>query len=150
MLSGDKKEKCVLVNNQIGFNEIFYEKLPEEKLEIVEESNKTLKTAMIGDGINDSPALEQANVSLTFAQSTQIAQSVSDIIIFRGGFEKLNSIFKISKNASRRISENLFLAFIYNIIMIPIAVTGNIVPSMAALAMALSSLSVVINSSRKL
>jgi|TARA_B100002051_G_C16583398_1_gene558892 P-type E1-E2 ATPase len=104
----------------------------------------------IGDGINDSPALKQANVSLSFSQSTQIAQSVSDIIIFKGGLEILNKIFNISKNSNKRIIQNLFFAFIYNIIMIPIAVSGSIVPSMAALAMALSSLSVVLNSSRKL
>ena len=93
---------------------------------------------------------DRANVSLSFSQSTQIAQSVSDIIIFKGGLEKLNKIFNISKNSNKRIIQNLFFAFIYNIIMIPIAVSGSIVPSMAALAMALSSLSVVLNSSRKL
>ena len=150
ILSGDKPEKVKKIGDDLQIDVALGNQSPEEKLDYIKNKQKDKTVGFIGDGINDSPALEQADVSLTFAQSTQIAQSVSDIIIFRGGFEKLNSIFKISKNANRRIGENLFLAFIYNIIMIPIAVTGNIVPSMAALAMALSSLSVVINSSRKL
>ena len=150
ILSGDKPEKVKKIGEDLQIDVALGNKSPEEKLEYIKNKQKNKTVGFIGDGINDSPALEQANVSLTFAQSTQIAQSVSDIIIFKGGFEKLNSIFEISKNSNRRIAENLFLAFIYNIIMIPIAVTGNIVPSMAALAMALSSLSVVINSSRKL
>ena len=123
---------------------------PEDKLKYIQEKQMDKTVGFIGDGINDSPALKQANVSLSFSQSTQIAQSVSDIIIFKGGLEKLNKIFNISKNSNKRIIQNLFFAFIYNIIMIPIAVSGSIVPSMAALAMALSSLSVVLNSSRKL
>ena len=123
---------------------------PEDKLKYIKEKQKNKTVGFIGDGINDSPALKQANVSLSFSQSTQIAQSVSDIIIFKGGLEILKKIFDISKNSNKRIIQNLFFAFIYNIIMIPIAVSGNIVPSMAALAMALSSLSVVLNSSRKL
>ena len=123
---------------------------PEDKLEYIKEKQIDKTVGFIGDGINDSPALQQANVSLSFSQSTQIAQSVSDIIIFKGGLEILNKIFDISKNSNKRITQNLFFAFIYNIIMIPIAVSGSIVPSMAALAMALSSLSVVLNSSRKL
>ena len=123
---------------------------PEDKLKYIQEKQMDKTVGFIGDGINDSPALKQANVSLSFSQSTQIAQSVSDIIIFKGGLEILNKIFNISKNSNKRIIQNLFFAFIYNIIMIPIAVSGSIVPSMAALAMALSSLSVVLNSSRKL
>ena len=123
---------------------------PEDKLKYIQEKQIDKTVGFIGDGINDSPALKQANVSLSFSQSTQIAQSVSDIIIFKGGLEILNKIFNISKNSNKRIIQNLFFAFIYNIIMIPIAVSGSIVPSMAALAMALSSLSVVLNSSRKL
>ena len=81
LLSGDKKEKCVLVNNQIGFNEIFYEKLPEEKLEIIEDSNKNLKTAMIGDGINDSPALSQSFVGISISNAANIAVDASDVIL---------------------------------------------------------------------
>ena len=123
---------------------------PEDKLKYIQEKQMDKTVGFIGDGVNDSPALKQANVSLSFSQSTQIAQSVSDIIIFKGGLEILNKIFNISKNSNKRIIQNLFFAFIYNIIMIPIAVSGSIVPSMAALAMALSSLSVVLNSSRKL
>ncbi len=150
ILSGDKSEKVKEIGINLNIEKVYGDQSPEEKLEYIKNKQRNKKVGFVGDGINDSPALQQANVSLSFAQSTQIAQSVSDIIIFKGGLEKLDSIFNISKNSNRRIAQNLFFAFIYNVIMIPIAVSGNIMPSMAALAMALSSLSVVINSSRKL
>ena len=150
ILSGDKSEKVKEIGINLNIEKVYGDQSPEDKLEYIKNKQRNKKVGFVGDGINDSPALQQANVSLSFAQSTQIAQSVSDIIIFKGGLEKLGSIFNISKNSNRRIAQNLFFAFIYNVIMIPIAVSGNIMPSMAALAMALSSLSVVINSSRKL
>ena len=150
ILSGDNPQKVEEIGRDLNIQNVLGNQSPEDKLEYIKEKQKTQTVGFVGDGINDSPALKQANVSLSFSQSTQIAQSVSDIIIFKGGLEILEKIFDISKNSNKRISQNLFFAFIYNIIMIPIAVSGNIVPSMAALAMALSSLSVVINSSRKL
>ena len=150
ILSGDKTEKVQEIGNDLNIKNVLGNQSPEDKLKYIQEKQMDKTVGFIGDGINDSPALKQANVSLSFSQSTQIAQSVSDIIIFKGGLEILNKIFNISKNSNKRIIQNLFFAFIYNIIMIPIAVSGSIVPSMAALAMALSSLSVVLNSSRKL
>ena len=149
MLSGDKKEKCVLVNNQIGFNEIFYEKLPEEKLEIVEESNKNLKTAMIGDGINDSPALSQSFVGISISNAVNIAIDASDVILLnKNSIGSLRTLINISNKTLETIKQNLFWAFSYNIIAIPIAATGLLNPMWAAFFMAFSDVVVVGNSLR--
>ena len=149
MLSGDKKEKCVLVNNQIGFNEIFYEKLPEEKLEIIEESNKNLKTAMIGDGINDSPALSQSFVGISISNAANIAVDASDVILLnKNNIGSLKTLINISNKTLETIKQNLFWAFSYNIIAIPIAAMGLLNPMWAALFMAFSDIVVVGNSLR--
>ena len=149
LLSGDKKEKCVLVNNQIGFNEIFYEKLPEEKLEIVEESNKNLKTAMIGDGINDSPALSQSFVGISISNAANIAVDSSDVILLnKNNISSLKTLINISNKTLETIKQNLFWAFSYNIIAIPIAAMGLLNPMWAAFFMAFSDIVVVGNSLR--
>ena len=103
-----------------------------------------------GDGINDSPSIKQSDVGVSTSTSSQIAQVTGDILINRGGIEKIIDVIQLSKNSKNRIYQNLFLAFIYNSLMIPIAVAGLITPQLAALAMALSSISVVLNSNRKL
>ena len=87
---------------------------------------------------------------MTTSSSSQIAQVSGDILIYKGGLETLNEVFNLSKKSKFRINQNLFLAFIYNTLMIPLAVVGLITPNLAALAMALSSISVVLNSARKL
>ena len=87
---------------------------------------------------------------MSTSTSSQIAQVTGDILINRGGIEKIIDVIQLSKNSKNRIYQNLFLAFIYNSLMIPIAVAGLITPQLAALAMALSSISVVLNSNRKL
>ena len=100
--------------------------------------------------MNDSPSLQQADVSITTSISSQIAQASSDIVIHDGGIDKILNIRKLALASDKRVRQNLFLAFIYNSLMIPIAVYGNISPKLGALAMAMSSISVVLNSSRKL
>jgi len=87
-------------------------------------------------------------VGIATSSSTQFARSAGDIILLKGSLDKINTIFTISENSFKRIKQNLFLALIYNISMIPIAVSGSIQPRYAALAMALSSISVVLNSTR--
>ncbi len=89
-------------------------------------------------------------MSITTSVSSQIAQASSDIVIQEGGLEKILHIKELAAKSSKRVNQNLFLAFVYNTLMIPIAISGNISPKLGALAMAMSSISVVINSSRKL
>ena len=150
ILSGDNLEKVATLAKKIGVDNALGDQTPEDKLEYVKSVQESEGVIFIGDGINDSPSLQQADVSITTSISSQIAQASSDIVIQRGGLEKILNIRDLATKSSRRVRQNLFLAFIYNTLMIPIAVSGNISPKLGALAMALSSISVVINSSRKL
>ena len=150
ILSGDKQSNVQKFAESHNIDEYHSGKNPEEKLEFIKNKQESKQVIFIGDGINDSPSIKQADVGVTTTSSSQIAQVSGDILIHKGGLETLNKIFKLSKKSKLRIHQNLFLAFIYNTLMIPIAVIGIITPNLAALAMALSSISVVINSSRKL
>ena len=150
ILSGDKQSNVKKFAESHNIDEYHSGKNPEEKLEFIKNKQESKQVIFIGDGINDSPSIKQADVGVTTSSSSQIAQVSGDILIHKGGLETLNKIFKLSKKSKLRIYQNLFLAFIYNTLMIPIAVIGIITPNLAALAMALSSISVVVNSSRKL
>ena len=150
ILSGDKEINVKKFADNHNVDEYHFGKNPEEKLEFIKNKQESNQVIFIGDGINDSPSIKQADVGVTTSSSSQIAQVAGDILIHKGGLETLNKIFKLSKKSKLRIYQNLFLAFIYNTLMIPIAVVGLITPNLAALAMALSSISVVVNSSRKL
>ena len=150
ILSGDKQINVKKFAESHNIDEYHSGKNPEEKLEFIKNKQESNQVIFIGDGINDSPSIKQADVGVTTSSSSQIAQVSGDILIHKGGLETLSKIFKLSKKSKLRIYQNLFLAFIYNTLMIPIAVMGIITPNLAALAMALSSISVVINSSRKL
>ena len=150
ILSGDNNKKVEDFGKALGISESIGNQRPEDKVEYVKNIQKNNIVAFVGDGINDSPALKQADVGIASSHSTQIAQSAGDIVIHKGGISKIVEIIKLAKKSQNRINQNLFLAFIYNTAMIPIAITGNISPNMAALAMAASSISVVINSSRNL
>ena len=150
ILSGDKKVNVEKFAEEQNIKEFYSDKSPEEKLDFVKDIQKNERVIFVGDGVNDSPSIKQADVGVTTSSSSQIAQVSGDILIHKGGLETLSEVFNLSKKSKYRIYQNLFLAFIYNTLMIPIAVVGLITPNLAALAMALSSISVVINSSRKL
>ncbi len=150
ILSGDKNVNVKKFAESISIKEFYSDKTPEEKLEFIKNKQLSERVIFIGDGINDSPSIKQADVGVTTSTSSQIAQVSGDILIHKGGLETLNKIFILSKKSKYRIYQNLFLAFIYNTLMIPLAVLGFITPNLAALAMALSSISVVLNSARKL
>ena len=123
---------------------------PEDKLKKIIDLQKSFKIAYVGDGINDAPSLKQADVGIATSSSTEFARSVGDIILLSGDLDKINTIFTISENSFRRIKQNLFFAVIYNTLMIPMATLGKVEPKYAAVAMALSSISVVLNSIRKI
>ena len=150
ILSGDNLEKVETLAKKIGIEHALGDQTPEDKLKYVKTMQESEGVIFIGDGINDSPSLQQADVSITTSVSSQIAQASSDVVIQKGGLEKILNIRNLATKSSKRVRQNLFLAFIYNTLMIPVAVSGNISPKLGALAMALSSISVVINSSRKL
>ena len=151
ILSGDKEESVKRFAENIEISNYYSDKTPEEKLDIIKTLQKEVGAVIyVGDGINDSPSIKQSDVGVSTSTSSQIAQVTGDILINRGGIEKITDVIQLSKNSKNRIYQNLFLAFIYNSLMIPIAVAGLITPQLAALAMALSSISVVLNSNRKL
>ena len=150
ILSGDSAEKVSLLAKELNINTALGDQTPEDKLSYVKTVQKTEGVIFIGDGVNDSPSLQQADVAITTSISSQIAQASSDIVIHEGGIEKVLNIRDLALITSRRVRQNLFLAFVYNSLMIPIAVAGSISPKLGALAMAMSSISVVLNSSRKL
>ena len=150
ILSGDKEDNVRRFAEKHGITEYYSNKNPEEKLQFIKDKQNNGGVIFIGDGINDSPAIKQADVGVATSSSSQIAQVSGDILIYKGGLETLNEVFDLSKKSKFRINQNLFLAFIYNTLMIPLAVIGLVTPTLAALAMALSSISVVLNSARKL
>jgi Cu+-exporting ATPase len=154
MLSGDNRQAAEYIAKQVGIDTVIAEILPQEKAEKIKELQKNNHiVAMAGDGINDAPALTQADVGIAMATGTDIAIESADITLLHGDIEKIVQAISLSKITMRTIKQNLFWAFIYNVIGIPLA-AGVLYPLLgiflnpvfAGLAMAISSVSVVSNS----
>jgi len=148
LLSGDKKQKCDELAQKLGIDKVFAEKLPAEKLAIIEQLDKAGGIAMVGDGINDAPALSKATVGISLSNATQIAIKSAQVVLLNGKLNLLTEAYLISKNTMTVIKQNLFWAFFYNVIAIPIAAVGLLDPMIAAASMALSDVVVVLNSLR--
>jgi len=150
ILSGDNDIKTGEFAKLLEIDDAIGDLSPEDKLKKIIDLQKSFKIAYVGDGINDAPSLKQADVGIATSSSTEFARSAGDIILLSGDLNKINTIFTISENSFKRMKQNIFFALIYNISMIPMATLGKVEPKYAALAMALSSISVVINSIRKI
>lgn len=149
LVSGDRKEKCDEINRSLIFDNVFSNQSPEDKLKIIENLNKENNTLMVGDGINDAPALSKATLGLSLGHASQIAIQSSEIILLnKENLKQLPKALKISKHTLLTIKQNLFWAFSYNIIAIPIACLGYLNPMWAALFMAFSDVVVIGNSIR--
>ena len=149
LISGDTKEKCEKLNNIISFDKVYSEKSPKEKLEIIENLNNNKNTIMVGDGINDAPALSKASLGISLGNASQIARQSSEIILLnKNNLNQLPKVLEIGKHTLITIKQNLFWAFSYNIIAIPIACLGYLNPMWAALFMAFSDIVVIGNSIR--
>jgi P-type Cu+ transporter len=149
MLTGDNDKTANAIAGRIGIQEYYAEVLPEQKaVKIKELQKKGSIVAMVGDGINDAPALVTADLGIAIGTGTDVAIESSDITLIKGDLLSVLSAIKLSKKTIRVIKQNLFWAFIYNIVGIPLAALGMLNPMIGALAMSLSSVSVISNSLR--
>ncbi|HMF69870.1 MAG TPA: heavy metal translocating P-type ATPase, partial [Flavitalea sp.] len=148
LLSGDRKEKCIKVADVLGIDEVVAEQSPSQKAEFVGELNKRAPTAMIGDGINDAPALAKATIGISMGNASQIAIETGDVILMNKGLKNLPLALGLGRHTFMTIKQNLFWAFIYNIVAIPVAAVGLLTPTFGALVMGLSDVVLAINSVR--
>ncbi len=148
ILSGDREEKTAAVARQLNISEYYAEQLPAQKLEVIEKLNANASTAMIGDGINDAPALAKATIGVSLSNASQVAMQSAQIILLNGSLDRLPKALAISKATLTTIKQNLFWAFSYNIVAIPVAFLGFLSPMWGALFMAFSDVVVIGNSIR--
>jgi len=148
LLSGDKDSRCVKVAKAIGITDIHSEKLPDEKLAVIDFYNKKGKTIMIGDGINDAPALTKADIGVSMNDASQVAIQSAKVILLNTDLHSVITFLQISKHTLLTIKQNLFWAFAYNIIAIPVAAFGFLNPMLGAFTMAFSDVVVIGNSLR--
>lgn len=151
MLTGDNKETASIIASEIGITNIYADVLPQDKAITIDNLiNEGKKVAMVGDGINDAPALVKATVGISISDGTDIAASSSDVILMNNDINNILDLINISKKSYRVIKQNLFWAFIYNLCMIPIAAgvfaSIKMTPMFGSIAMTISSLTVVLNS----
>lgn len=148
LLSGDKAYKCKQISKSLKINQFYAEQLPENKLSKIEQISQHTITCMIGDGINDGPALSRAQVGVSFSQATDVAIKSSSIVLLNDNIKLIKYAHQICTHTYLTIKQNLFWALAYNIIAIPLAALGFLSPMVAAFAMAFSDVIVVGNSIR--
>lgn len=156
MLTGDNEQTAQAIAKQAGITQVISQVLPDQKSQVIQELQaQGKKVAMVGDGINDAPALAQANVGIAIGTGTDIAIESADIVLMRGDLNGVVSALRLSKATMRNIKENLFWAFAYNVLGIPVAMgvlhlfgAPLLNPMLAGAAMSFSSVSVLLNALR--
>ena len=147
LLTGDNERTATAIARQLGIDRVIAEVLPGDKAEIIKRLQSEGKmVAMVGDGVNDAPALATADIGIAIGSGSDVAKETGGIILIKDDVREVVTAIRLSRLTLRKIKQNLFWAFIYNSIGIPIAALGFLNPIVAAAAMALSSLSVIVNS----
>jgi len=154
MITGDNERVAHMVGDQVGIDEVIAEILPEDKINIIKKyQDQGFKVAMVGDGINDAPALAQSDIGIAIGSGTDVAKETGDVVLVRNDLVDVERAIRLGRRTLSKIKQNLFWALIYNIVGIPIAagvlypITGKLLPpEWAGLAMAFSSVSVVTSS----
>ncbi|ANQ87810.1 TPA: copper-translocating P-type ATPase [Staphylococcus pseudintermedius] len=149
MLSGDSKQTAQAIGRELGFTRVIAEVKPDEKSKVVTElQNEGKRVMMVGDGINDAPALMKSDIGVAMGSGSDIALESADIALVRNHLDGIADALQLSRLTIKNIKQNLFFAFCYNLIGIPIAAAGFLAPWVAGTAMAFSSVSVVLNALR--
>ena len=148
LLSGDRASKVKNLAEKLEIREWYAEKHPDEKLELVSKLETEAPVAMVGDGVNDAPALQKATVGITLSGATRVARSASGIVLLGGSLQQIADVFSLGRATLTTIRQNLFWAFFYNVLAIPVAALGFLSPMVAALTMAFSDVMVIGNSLR--
>jgi Cu+-exporting ATPase len=151
LLSGDRIKKSQLIADQLGIDEVIAEKTPEQKLETIASLTAAEPTVMVGDGINDAPALAKATIGISMSEASQMAMQSASVVLMNSGLNKLPMALGLGRHTYITIKQNLFWAFAYNIVAIPVAafgLLGEYGPTYGALIMGLSDVVLGINSVR--
>ena len=149
MVTGDNQRTANAIASQVGIENVYAEVLPEQKADVVKDlKDKGYKVAMVGDGINDAPALAFADIGMAIGTGSDVAIEAADVTLVGGDLDHIPKSIDLSRKTMRNIRQNLFWALFYNTIGIPVAAMGFLEPWVAGAAMAFSSVSVVSNALR--
>ena len=147
MLTGDNKKTAATIANELSIDRVIANVMPYEKVNVIKElQNGGRKVAMVGDGINDAAAIMQSDVGIAIGSGTDVALEAGKVILLRDDLNSVVTAIEISKKTVGKIKQNIFYAFAYNTILIPVAGIGLLYPALAGLAMAASSVSVTSSS----
>ncbi len=151
LLSGDRYQKTKQLADSLGIEQVIAEQTPEQKLQKIEALTKEAPTVMVGDGVNDAPALAKATIGISMSEASQLAMQSASVVLMNSGLEKLPTALGLGKHTYLTIKQNLFWAFSYNLVAIPVAAVGllgHYGPTYGALIMALSDVVLALNSVR--
>ncbi|RBL93974.1 heavy metal translocating P-type ATPase [Chitinophaga flava] len=148
LLSGDTSRKCQELAAALGITEVYAEQSPQQKLQQIDRLMQTAPTAMVGDGINDAPALSKATIGISLSDATQVAMQSANVVLLNNHLGSLPLALGLGKHTYLTIKQNLFWAFIYNVVAIPVAALGFLNPIVGAGVMGLSDVVLAVNSVR--
>jgi Cu+-exporting ATPase len=147
LLTGDNEAAARVIAREVNIDDVRADVRPGEKAAVITELQQSSRgVAMVGDGINDAPALAAADLGIAIGSGSDIAKEAGDIVLVSGSLAGIATAIRLSRATMRKIRQNLFLAFIYNVLAIPVAAVGLLNPMIAAAAMALSDITVIGNS----